>query len=182
MNAALRRALYACMAALAATGVLYAIPRYGDLYLERDWPTVVSPALLMKVHGALAIWALLLLGGIWRTHVRARVRRPDNRVAGLVLVAAMAFLTASGWLLYYAGSRGLREFSSLAHTACGVAVLAVMLWHVRRGRAAVRRRSETRARRYVRATAARDSPPEALAGRTPLPAALRGSGRERPPR
>lgn len=143
MSAGLRRALYVCMAALAATGVLYAVPRYADLYFDRDWPWIAGPGPIMKAHGALAIWSLLLLGGIWQVHVRARIRRPDNRAAGLVLAAAMAFLAATGWLLYYAGARELREVSSLAHTAAGVAVLAVMLWHVRRGRSIVARRRRT---------------------------------------
>ena len=140
MSAGLRRALYVCMAALATTGVLYAVPRYADLYFDRDWPWVAGPGLIMKAHGALAIWSLLLLGGIWQVHSRARIRRPDNRAAGLVLAAAMAFLAATGWLLYYAGARDLREASGLAHTACGVAVLAVLFWHVRRGRSIVARR------------------------------------------
>ena len=156
MSAALRRALYACMAALAATGILYAVPRYADLYFGRDWPSVAAPGLLMKVHGALAVWALLLLGGIWQIHVRARIRRPDNRAAGVVLAAAMAFLAVTGWLLYYAGARGLREVSSLAHTACGVAVLIVILWHVRRGRAILARRRGRRGPDRDRLAAARE--------------------------
>ena len=144
MRALLRRSLYACLFVLAATGVAYAIPRYADLYFGREWPAVASPALMMKLHGAFSFWALLLLGGIWQVHVRVRIRRPANRGAGLVLIGAMTFLTVSGYLLYYLGSREAREFSSVAHTVCGLAVVAILAWHIRYGWRAARRRVSER--------------------------------------
>ena len=133
MPAGLRRSLYLCTLGLVATGILYAVPRYADLYLERDWPAVAPLGTIMKVHGAFAFWSLLLLGGIWQVHVRARIRRPANRATGLAVLALMAFLVASGFLLYYIGSRDLREWSGLTHTAAGIAVAALVVWHVRRG-------------------------------------------------
>lgn len=45
----------------------------------------------------------------------------------------MALLVVSGYLLYYVGSLELREASGLVHTACGLGLLAIMAWHVRRG-------------------------------------------------
>ena len=153
MGKGLRRALYACVAALAATGVWYAIPRYADLYFGRDWPALAPPGLLMKLHGAFALASLLVLGGIWQVHVRLRIRRAENRAPGLALLAAVAFLIVSGYLLYYAGSRDLREWSGLAHTAVGVALVAIIVWHVRgAGKVAARR-----ARRIARA--AQSAPP-----------------------
>ena len=65
--------------------------------------------------------------------MRSRLRRPANRRTGLALCAAMAVLVVSGYLLYYVGSRELREASGLAHTACGLGLLAIMVLHVRRG-------------------------------------------------
>ena len=149
MSTGLRRSLYACVAALVVTGVWYAIPRYADLYFGRDWPALAPPGLLMKTHGAFAIAFLLALGAIWQVHVRLRIRRADNRVPGLTLLAAVAFLVATGYLLYYAGSRELREWSSLAHTACGVALVGIVVWHARgAGKTAARRaRRNARARR-----------------------------------
>lgn len=132
MAAALRRSLYVCILGLLVSGVLYAVPRYADLYFELDWPAL-APGTLMKIHGAFAFWCLLLLGGIWQVHVRARVRRPTNRGLGLALLGVMAFLVASGFLLYYVGSRELREWSSLSHTAVGLAIVGLIAWHVRRG-------------------------------------------------
>lgn len=133
MSETLRWSLYVCVFALTVSGVLYAVPRYADLYLELDWPAVVSPGLLMQAHGAFSFWALLLLGVVWQAHVRSRLRRPANRRTGLALCAAMAVLVVSGYLLYYIGSRELREASGLAHTACGLGLLAIMVLHVRRG-------------------------------------------------
>lgn len=133
MSGTLRWSLYVCVLALTVSGVLYAVPRYADLYLELDWPAAASPALLMKLHGAFSFWSLLLLGVVWRGHVRSRLRRTANRPSGLALCAAMAVLVVSGYLLYYVGSLELREASGLVHTACGLGLLAILAGHVRRG-------------------------------------------------
>ena len=131
MNATIRRLLYVSVLALIVTGVLYAIPRYADLYGDLDLTPVVAPSLLMKVHGAFALWVTLLLGIIWQAHVRLRMRRPFNRRVGFTLAAILVLLTVSGYLLYYVGDRELREVTSLAHTALGAAVLVVIVWHVK---------------------------------------------------
>lgn len=131
MNTTIRRLLYASVFALIVTGVLYAIPRYADLYFDLDLTPMVAPSLLMKVHGAFAMWVTLLLGIIWQAHVRLRMRRPLNRVAGFTLVTILVLLTVSGYLLYYVGGRELREITSLVHTGLGVAVLVIIVWHVK---------------------------------------------------
>lgn len=94
----------------------------------------------MKAHGAFSFWALLLLGVVWRGHVRSRPRRAANRPTGLALCAAMALLVVSGYLLYYVGSLELREASGLVRTARGLGLPAILAWHVRRG-AGIRARS-----------------------------------------
>ena len=131
MNTTIRRLLYVGVLALIITGVLYAIPRYADLYFDLDLVPMVAPSLLMKVHGAFALWVTVLLGIIWQAHVRLRMRRPLNRLAGFTLVAILVLLTLTGYLLYYVGSREIREMTSVVHTGLGVAVLVIIVWHVK---------------------------------------------------
>lgn len=131
MNKTIRRLLYVSVLALIVTGVLYAIPRYADLYFDLDLVPVVTPSLLMKVHGAFALWVTVLLGIIWQAHVRLRMRRPLNRRAGFTLVANVVLLTVTGYLLYYVGGREIREMTSVVHTGLGVAVLVIIVWHVK---------------------------------------------------
>lgn len=133
MSDSLRRNLYLCLLGLTVSGVLYAVPRYADLYLELDWPALVSPGLLMRVHGAFSFWSLLLLGIVWHAHVRLRLRRSPNRATGVILCAGMVVLVISGYLLYYVGSVEAREVSGVVHTVCGLAVPAVLAWHVWQG-------------------------------------------------
>ena len=134
MNTTIRRLLYVSVLALIVTGVLYAIPRYADLYLELDLTPAVAPSLLMKVHGAFALWVTVLLGIIWQAHVRLRMRRPFNRLAGFTLATVLVLLTVTGYLLYYVGDRDFRELTSLLHTGLGVAVLVIIVWHVKMAR------------------------------------------------
>ena len=131
MNITISRLLYVSVLALVVTGVLYAVPRYADLYFDQDWSPIVAPGSLMKAHGAFALWTTLLLGIIWQAHVRLRMRRPFNRFAGFTLLAVLVLLTISGYLLYYVGSREFREVTSLVHTALGVGVLFIIIWHVK---------------------------------------------------
>ncbi len=134
MNQTIRRLLYASVLVLLVTGVLYAVPRYADLYFDQDWSPIVSAGLLMKMHGAFALWITVLLGIIWQAHVRLRMHRPFNRPGGFTLAVILALLIISGYLLYYVGARELREIASLAHTVLGVALLVIMVWHASRAK------------------------------------------------
>ena len=136
MNRLLRVSVYWCGLGLTVTGLLYAVPRYVERYFDLIWEPWGSPSLLMKAHGAFGFWSLLLLGVVWRAHVRTKLRRPDNRGSGLGVVTLVSLLVVSGYFLYYAGSLEFREATSLLHTAGGVVLVGLLAWH-----AAYRRRN-----------------------------------------
>jgi hypothetical protein len=93
---------------------------------------------LLKIHGAAAMVALIIFGTLVPLHMKrgwgARLNRPN----GVMLVAFFLLLTASGYVLYYAGGEQSRSVASLVHTVLGLAFPLVLLWHIARGRRARR--------------------------------------------
>ena len=120
-----RLAIYATGAALVATGVAWALLHY----LADERTAVPANALLMKIHGAAAMVALVLIGALIPQHVGGGWRLARNRVSGLCLAALAGILAITGYLLYYAGSDLLHGGASLVHLAIGVAVPAALVAH-----------------------------------------------------
>jgi hypothetical protein len=89
----------------------------------------------LKLHGGLAILALVLLGTILDDHILEGLRSRRNRQAGLLLLGAFAILAVSGYGCYYFDGDLLRAANSWTHRIAGVLALPVLVWHVRRGRA-----------------------------------------------
>ena len=115
-----RYLLYAALLILLATGVAWEGVSAGP-----------AAALLMKVHGGAAMLALILLGTLIAHHIPAGWGSFKNRWSGVLLLAALGWLVASGYLLYYSGSESLRNFASQSHLWVGVAgcvVVALHLW------------------------------------------------------
>ena len=84
---------------------------------------------LGRVHGAFAMLALAAFGSALAIHVPAGWSASARRVSGLVLVIATSVLAATGYLLYYAGSETLRDWSTGLHLGAGAAVCAAFAWH-----------------------------------------------------
>ena len=84
----------------------------------------------LRVHGALAMVTLLLLGGLLRQHSLPAWRRGLNRVSGAWMAATMLLLTVTGYLLYYAGSPALREAASWLHWGAGLGVPLLLGLHM----------------------------------------------------
>ena len=116
-----RLLLYGALLALLATGLAW------EWFDPGPWA-----AFLMKVHGALAMLALVLLGTLATHHIPAGWASLKNRWSGVLLVAALAWLVASGYLLYYAGAESLRLFASQSHLWLGLAACVVVAFHIRR--------------------------------------------------
>ena len=89
-------------------------------------------AFLMKVHGAVAMLTLVLLGTFAMHHIPAGWASPRNRWTGVLLLGGLDWLVASGYLLYYAGGESLRLFASQSHLWVGLAACIVMAFHIRR--------------------------------------------------
>ena len=62
----------------------------------------------------------------------------NNRRFWLAAVAVMLLLTVTGYLLYYAGGEDTRPVIGAVHWILGLAVPALLAWHVLSGRTAAR--------------------------------------------
>jgi hypothetical protein len=91
-------------------------------------------ASLLMLHGAGAMVMLLLFGGLMPFHVRVGWRRNRNRATGSLMLGANAGLIVTAFGLYYAGAEPVREWASDVHIAVGLALPALLAWHVVRGR------------------------------------------------
>jgi hypothetical protein len=96
--------------------------------LDSPWPQ-----LLMKLHGAAAMIFLILIGTLI-VHVLRAWASGRNRLSGLSLLGSVLVLTATGWMLYYAGDESTRLVASYAHSAMGLALALILILHVIFGR------------------------------------------------
>lgn len=119
-----RLLLYASFLLLLATGIVWEALTPGP-----------AAAMLMKIHGGIAMLVLVLLGTLIIQHIPTGWTSLKNRRSGTVLIGSLGWLTLSGYLLYYAGSESLRSFASRSHLWVGVAACVVVALHVRRSAA-----------------------------------------------
>ncbi len=94
-----------------------------------------AAAILMKIHGGVAMLALVLLGMLVVQHIPAGWTSLKNRRSGSLLIGSLSWLAVSGYLLYYAGGEALRTFASRSHLWVGLAACAVVALHIRRSAA-----------------------------------------------
>ena len=113
--------LYGDLLVLLATGIAW------EALSPGPWA-----ALLMKVHGAVAMLALVLLGTLVMQHIPAGWASLKNRWSGVLLLGGIAWLVVSGYLLYYAGGESLRLLASRSHLWVGLAGCVVVAVHIRR--------------------------------------------------
>lgn len=85
---------------------------------------------LMRLHGLLALPALLGLGVLLPMHVWPAWRPRRRRTSGLVLLAACAVLALGGWALYYVADEMARPWVSVSHWVLGLALPALVLAHI----------------------------------------------------
>ncbi len=125
---------------LFATGALWLVFHYfiraqgefgpGPHPLEHWW---------LRLHGAAAMLALVVVGSLLPIHVRRGWHQRRNLPLGVALVSAVLLLTVSGYALYYAGGEQARTWISLFHWIVGLASPMVMVWHMANGRLTARR-------------------------------------------
>ena|SRR5437773_11656383 len=84
----------------------------------------------MKIHGAVAIAILVLIGMLLTGHVRFAWRARRNRGNGSLFLSVFAVLTVTGYGLYYAGGERLRAWASWIHLAVGLALPLLLILHV----------------------------------------------------
>jgi len=93
-----------------------------------------AKAWAMKIHGAAAMAILVLVGMLLNEHVRLAWRARRSRANGSVFLAAFAFLTITGYGLYYAAGERLRAWTSWVHLAIGLVLPILLLIHLFLGR------------------------------------------------
>ncbi len=136
-----RRLVYALGAALWLSGGLWLLlhtlfaPQTAFGPAPHPWE---SP--LMRLHGAVAVACVFLLGFLLADHVLARWPERRRRLSGALLGGGSLLLVVSGYALYYTIDT-LHQGAALVHEALGVGALALALAHWRSGRA---RRREAR--------------------------------------
>lgn len=125
-----RRSVYAVGAGLFLTGIAWAILHYAPHLVGADERDARSDAAtLMKVHGAAAMAALVLLGTLIFEHVGRGWRQARNKTSGIAIVVLSLFLAVTGYLLYYVGTEDARQIASYVHLALGAALPLPVLVH-----------------------------------------------------
>lgn len=102
---------------------------YGQVEGEFGSETNPLEPWMLRLHGLALIPALLGFGGLFVVHVPKGWKDRRQRNIGLGLTALVGLLIVTGYLLYYLGSDGLREWASLIHWCIGLAVPIIFIWH-----------------------------------------------------
>ena len=124
--------LYAVLVLVFLSGVAWAYWNY--LAASPDDFEMSAKAWAMKIHGAAAMAVLVLVGMLLNEHVRLAWRARRNRANGSIFLSAFAFLTITGYGLYYAGGERLRAWTSWIHLVVGLVLPILLLIHVLLGR------------------------------------------------
>ena len=130
-----RHLLYGAGAVLLASGIGWLALHYG-----RGADALPSPveAWAMRIHGLASFIVLFGFGALAASHIPQgwrlshRLRWARQRGSGVILCTLAATLAATGYLLYYFAPEGVRAALGWLHSALGVAMAFVVLWHRRR--------------------------------------------------
>ncbi|MBV8472441.1 MAG: hypothetical protein JO255_18130 [Alphaproteobacteria bacterium] len=135
--------LYGSFGALYVTGIAWYILHDDQAapFFASDGGNSIAP-ILLQIHGAAAMAALLVLGSLVPKHITWAWTGRMNRSSGGLMIATQALLVMTGYALYYAGDERLRADASQLHFAIGACFPALLAWHILEGR---RRSSEKRA-------------------------------------
>ena len=138
-----RRLLLLALAALALTGLVWtALDLAYGLGPVEDQAAQLTKAWLGRLHGALAMVALVALGSVLPLHLPAGWKARAHLASGLSVTTVAVALVASGYLLYYAADDGMRSISVYAHIVAGVG--ACVLFGIHWFASAHKRRDFTR--------------------------------------
>ncbi len=126
-----RRAVYGLCLLLLISGVAWLV-LHAWLRVEGPFGPEHHPleAWLMRLHGLLALPALLGLGALLPAHVWPAWRPRRRRGSGLVLLGACGLLALGGWGLYYVADEAARDWLSISHWGLGLALPALVLAHI----------------------------------------------------
>ena len=88
---------------------------------------------LLRIHGAAAMAALMILGTLIPIHMRPAWKLRRNVLTGVTLTISQFLLILTGYALYYASGEFSRSIASAFHWGLGLATPAILIWHVKIG-------------------------------------------------
>ncbi len=129
-----RLIIYGSTTALWLTGAAWLFAHY-FLRDPNNFAAIIHPAepWSIKLHGAVAMLFIAVVGSLAIIHMRLGWRRHQNRASAVVLLSFISALVMSGYLLYY-GNENLREWSGMIHWLGGLALPLVLWAHIWIGR------------------------------------------------
>lgn len=128
---------------LSVTGCLL-IPTMLDFRLEWDIPWKLSGKQHVSVaalHVMLSYFILILMGSLWRIHMRIGLRIKENRGTGFIIVSILTVLTITGIGIFYLGNKQLSVTASIVHLLAGVLIPLFFFYHIIKGRIVARERT-----------------------------------------
>ena len=128
-------AVYGATAALALSGIIWLVLHY-FLAASGEYGPPIHPLepWMLRLHGAAVMAALIIYGSLLPVHIRRALSMRRNIALGIGLTALMLLLTVTGYLLYYAGDENARPMISATHWLVGLAMPALLVWHIVSGR------------------------------------------------
>jgi hypothetical protein len=132
-------AVYGATAALVVSGIIWLVLHY-FVAVPGEYGPQIHPLepWMLRLHGAAAMAGLVIYGSLLPVHIRRAWSIRRNIVLGIGLVAFLLLLTVTGYLLYYAGDENTRPVISATHWILGLAVPALLAWHIVSGRTLAR--------------------------------------------
>ena len=130
-----KKSLYAGFALLWLSGVLWLAFHY-FLRLEGEFGPEPNPleAWWLRLHGLMAMAALVLAGSLAPNHIRLAWDRRRNHRSGLPMLALTVWLAATGYALYYFSTDDNAAWLPMLHWIAGLALPLGLLQHIRLGR------------------------------------------------
>ena len=125
-----KRMLYAVILLLWISGVVWLYLRY-FVQIQGEYGPEAHPAqaMLLKLHGAVAMIFLIVFGSILY-HIRPGWKTKSQRPSGVSLLTTCIVLILTGWGLYYIGHEKIRYLSSAIHSILGFFLPVIIFLHV----------------------------------------------------
>ncbi len=130
-----KKSLYAGFALLWLSGALWLAFHY-FLRTEGAFGPEAHPleAWWLRLHGLMAMAALVLAGSLAPNHIRLAWNRRRNHRSGLPMLALTVWLAGTGYALYYFPSDDNAAWLPLLHWIAGLALPLLLGLHIRLGR------------------------------------------------
>ena len=130
-----KRLAYAAFGLLWASGALWLLFHY-FFRTEGDFGLEAHPleAWWLRLHGLMAMLALVATGSLATNHMRLAWSRRKNLRTGLPMLAMTAWLAATGYAMYYFASDDNAAWLPLLHWIAGLALPGWLSVHVLAGR------------------------------------------------